>query len=161
MAFLCTRFKAPDVDDAKKLQLELQYLKQTAFLPLIIAWDATKNLYWCVNASFAAHCDMRGHTGASLTMGKCLLLTLSLKQKMNSQNSTKSKIITRDESIPLELWLNLFIKAQGWKVKENLMNKTTKLPNAKKRMRKHQVQNKQNTLKSNTSLLLTLSNTDL
>ena len=93
VAFLCTRVKAPDVDDTKKLQHALQYLKQTVFLPLIITWDGTKDLYWRVDASFAIHRDFKGHTGASFTMGNGSLLNLSTKQKVNARNSTESEII--------------------------------------------------------------------
>ena len=53
-------------------------------------------------------------------MGNGLLISLSTKQKVNSQNSTESEIITWDDSIPYVLWLWLLVEAKGWSVKDNL-----------------------------------------
>ena len=59
----------PDDDDWKKLLRMMQYLKGTADLVLTLSADGTNILKWYVDASYAIHPDMKGHTGGYLTMG--------------------------------------------------------------------------------------------
>jgi len=70
VVFLCTRVKAPNKHDWKKLCYVIRYLRGTAHSPLIIGWDQSGNIYWYVDAAFAVHNDMKGHTGAIMTMGQ-------------------------------------------------------------------------------------------
>jgi hypothetical protein len=66
----------------------IKYLRRTVSIPLVLGWDGTGKLTWSVDASFAVRKDMRSHTGAVLTMGQGALLSMSLKQKINTKNST-------------------------------------------------------------------------
>jgi hypothetical protein len=68
IAFLTTRVKGPDIDNWRKLCHLVEYLHSMRELPLIIAADSTGVLSWYVDASFAVHSDMRGHTGGTMTM---------------------------------------------------------------------------------------------
>ena len=46
-------------------------------------------LKWWVDASYAAHDDMRGHTGGTMAMGKYgrgLIISISKKQKLNTKS---------------------------------------------------------------------------
>ena len=63
IAFLTARVQAPDVDDWKKLEHLIKYFHATVDLPLILGADGTGILNWYVDASFAEHANMRGHTG--------------------------------------------------------------------------------------------------
>jgi hypothetical protein len=47
----------------------VEYLRSTRELPLIHVANGTGVLSWYVDASFAVHPDMRGHTGGAMTMG--------------------------------------------------------------------------------------------
>jgi hypothetical protein len=69
IAFLTTRVRGPGEDDWRKLGYLIYYLQLTCELPLILGATKTGVLQWYVNASFATHQDMRGHTGGALTMG--------------------------------------------------------------------------------------------
>jgi hypothetical protein len=69
IAFLTTKVKGPDIDDWRKLCHLVEYLRSRRGLPLILATDGTGVLSWYVDASFAVHPDMRGHTGGTMTMG--------------------------------------------------------------------------------------------
>ena len=62
--------RKPDEDDWKKLRRLLGYLKQIIKLPLILRANGVNVLKWWVGASYAAHDDMRGHTGGNMSMGK-------------------------------------------------------------------------------------------
>ena len=73
---------------------------------------ATKTgvLHWYVDASFATHQDMRGHTGGALTMGIGCPTVQSTKAKCNTRSSTISKLVAVDEMLAQILWTRLFMK---------------------------------------------------
>ncbi len=75
IAFLTKRVKGPDIDNWHKLRHLVEYLQSTCDLPLILGADSTGVLSWYVDALFAVHPDMRGHTGAAMTMGAKQRLT--------------------------------------------------------------------------------------
>ena len=67
---LTTRVKNPDEDDWKKLRRLLGYLKRTIKSPMILQADGVNVLKWWMDASYAAHDNMRGHTGGTMKMVK-------------------------------------------------------------------------------------------
>jgi hypothetical protein len=69
IAFLTTRVREPDVDDWRKLCHLMEYLQSTRDLPLVLGANNTGVLSWYVDASFAVHPNIRGHTGGALTIG--------------------------------------------------------------------------------------------
>ncbi len=70
IAFLTIRVKGPDIDGWHKLCHLVEYLHSTCELPLIFVANGTGDMSWYVDASFAVHPDMRGHTGGMMTMGR-------------------------------------------------------------------------------------------
>jgi hypothetical protein len=92
----------------------------------VLGDDSTGILSWYVDASFAVHPDMRGHTGRAMTMGRGFPLDSSTKHKLNSQNSRESEIIAVDNLIPQILWTRLFMKAQGFEVRDNILYQDNK-----------------------------------
>jgi hypothetical protein len=63
VAFLCTRVKAPDKDDYKKLAQVVNYLRGNPKLYLTLEADDTQIVTWWIDALFAVHKDMKSHTG--------------------------------------------------------------------------------------------------
>jgi hypothetical protein len=88
---------------------------------LILGADGTGVLSWYVDASFAVHPDMRGHTGGAMTMGRGFPLDKSTKHKLNTRSSTESEIVAVNDLIPQILWARLFIRAQGFEVRDNIL----------------------------------------
>jgi hypothetical protein len=74
-----------------------------------------------VDASFATHHDMRGHTGGVLTMGRGCPTVQLTKAKCNTCSSTISELVAVDEMMAQILWTRLFIKAQGIEVLDNIL----------------------------------------
>jgi hypothetical protein len=111
IAFLTTRVKGPDIDDWRKLCHLVEYLRSMGGLPLILAADGTSVLSWFVDASFAVHPDMKGHTGGAMTMGTGFPLDKSTKQKLNTRSFMEIEIVAVDKLIPQILWVCLFLKA--------------------------------------------------
>jgi hypothetical protein len=130
IAFLTTRVREPDVDDWKKLEHLVEYFRATLDMPLILGGDNTGVLNWYVDASFAVHANMRGHTRGGLTMGRGYPIVCSTKQKLNTRSSTERELMGVDDMMPSILWMRYFLKAQGYKVNDNVIfqdNKSTML----------------------------------
>ena len=121
VAFLTTRVWEPDVDDLRKLGHLIQYLKSTRYLLLVLRISNTVMLHWHVDASFATHQNMRGHTGGALTMGTgCTVATLT-KQKSNVRSYTIRELVAVNKMIAQIVWTSLFMEAQGVKVTNNIL----------------------------------------
>jgi hypothetical protein len=88
--------------------------------------NGTGVLTWYVDASFAVHPDMRGHTGGAMTMGTGFFLDKSNKHKLNTRSSAESEIVAVNKLIPQILWARLFMKAQGFAVSNNILYQDNK-----------------------------------
>jgi hypothetical protein len=128
IAFLTTRVKGPDIDDWRKLCHLIEYLQATRELPLILRVDRTGVLSWYVDASFAVHPDMRRHTEGAMVMimGRGFPLDKSTKHMLNTHSSTESEIVAVNDLIPQILWACLFMRAQGFMVRDNILYQDSK-----------------------------------
>jgi hypothetical protein len=124
IAYLCTRVKSPNRSDYRKLTRVIKYLRLTISIPLILGWDGTGQFTWSVDASFAVHKDMRSHTGAVLTLGQGALMSMSLKQKINTKSSTEAELVGVDDAMNFVEWIQLFVEEQIKSINENsILNK--------------------------------------
>ena len=63
-------------------------------------------------------------------MGRGFPIVCSTKQKLNTRSSTESELVGVDDMMPSILWTRYFLKAQGYKVSDNIIfqdNKSTML----------------------------------
>ena len=130
ISFLTTRVRDSSKQDLKKLFQLFKYLRVTQDIPLILRADGSGILKWYVDASHRVPPNMRGHTGGGLTMGTGFPLSTSTKQKLITRSSTETEIVGFDDCMPGVLWTRLFLEAQDYGVKENIMfhdNKTAML----------------------------------
>jgi hypothetical protein len=121
IAFLTTRVRAPDKDDWTKLVHLMKYLRGTRTLPLILSANKSGILKWWVDASFAVHPNMRGHSGGGLSLGRGFPIVSSTKQKLNTRSSTETEIVGADDFMPAICWTRYFMEAQGYQVKDNVL----------------------------------------
>jgi len=121
VAFLTTRVRAPDRDDWEKLRHLIEYLRKDNIRPLVLGADNDGLLMWYVDASFAVHPNMRGHTGGGLTMGRGFPISTSTKQKLNTRSSTESELVGVDDMMPIIIWTRHFLLSQGYGIIENLL----------------------------------------
>ena len=70
VSFLCTRVQALTVEDWGKLKRVLKFLKKTKLDRRIMGADDILKLETWIDASYATHANMRGHTRGG---GQCLL----------------------------------------------------------------------------------------
>jgi hypothetical protein len=86
VAFLTTRVKSPDEDDWTKLKRLRKYIRGTIYIPLILRADSLNIVKWWVDASCANHGDCKGHTGATMSMGKGSITGI-LKKRRSTQEA--------------------------------------------------------------------------
>ena len=58
--------------------------------------------------------------------GEGAIMSFSRKQKILGRSSTEDKIIRVDDTMPNLLWARYFIKAQGYKIRENILHQDTR-----------------------------------
>ena len=126
IAYLTTRVREPDQDDWHKLSHLIKYIRETKMLPLILCADGTGVLKWWIDASFAVHPNMRGHSGGGLSMGTGCPITGSTKQKLNTRSSTETEVVGVDDFMPSILWTRYFLMAQGYNVTDNVLAQDNK-----------------------------------
>jgi hypothetical protein len=121
VAFMCTRVRAPDSDDYKKLTRCMRYLRQSIALPLVLEADDANIIKWFVDGAFAVHNDMKSHTGAYMTLGKGAAYAASTRQKLNTRSSTEAELVGVDDVMALVMWTRYFLEAQGYVIAENIV----------------------------------------
>jgi hypothetical protein len=121
VAFLTTRVRSPDEDDWNKLKRVLRYIRCTIHLQLILRADSLTIFKWWVDASFATHGGCRGHTGATMSMGRGSMSSMSKKQKFNTWSSTEAELVGADDAMPQIMWTKYFIEAQGHGISKNIL----------------------------------------
>ena len=72
------------------------------------------------------HPDMRGHTGGNFSMGKGTICGASLKHKFDTRSSTEAEVVSVDQMISQVIWTRLFLEAQGYQVKNNILYQDNK-----------------------------------
>ena len=99
----------------------MRYLNGTKTYHLTLSADDLHVIKWFVDASFAVHPDFRSHTGAIMMMGTGAIQSASMKQKLNTRSSTEAEIVGVDDVTPKIFWTKLFMEAQGYGVKKNIL----------------------------------------
>ena len=100
ISFLCGRLHHANMDDYKKVARVIKYLRGTIDMPLCLQGDGSGVIKWYVDASYAVHPDMKGHTGGTLSLGKGSVYSMSTKQKLVACSSTESKVIGVHDVLP-------------------------------------------------------------
>jgi hypothetical protein len=121
VSFLTKRVKAPDQDDYKKLRQTMQYLRGCIDLLLTLEADNVRVIKWWVDASYAVHPDMKGHTGGTMSMGKGSVYSASKTQRLNTKSSTEAELVGVDDVSAQILWTQYFLEGQGYKVQDNTL----------------------------------------
>ena len=110
VALLTTCVQGPNEDDWRKLLRLMQYLRNTTDMPLTLRADGTNIVKWWVDGSSSVHPDMRSQTCGTMSMGKEVIISTSIKQKMNTKSSTETELIAAKDLMPHILWTNYFSK---------------------------------------------------
>ena len=90
----------------------IKYLHKTVDMTLVLGADDQDCIQWCIDASYAVHPDLKGHTGATMSLGSGSVFRGSWKQHMVTQSSTESELIAVYDVLPQVLWTTKFLQAQ-------------------------------------------------
>jgi hypothetical protein len=126
IAFLTLRVREPDKDNWTKLVHLMRYIRGTCTMPQILSANVSGILKWWVDALFAVHPNMRGHSGGGLSLGRGFPIASSMKQKLNTRSSTETDIVGANDFMPAICWTRYFMKVQGYGVKYNVLFKDNK-----------------------------------
>ena len=96
-------------------------MKETLQDPRIIGANSLHDLFTWVDASYAVHENMRGHTGGLMSFGNGVVHARSGKQKLNVKSSTECELVGTSEYCPYNLWLLMFMDAQGYPIHNNVL----------------------------------------
>ncbi len=77
VAFLTMRVRSPNIEDWEKLRHLMEYLRGDRERPLKLGADDEGMLMRYVDALFAVHPNMRGHTVSRMTMGRGFPISVS------------------------------------------------------------------------------------
>ena len=85
------------------------------------ARNGINSIEWSIDSAFGVHPDFKSHVGATMSFGggTGAVISVSAKQKLNTESSTTAELVGVDQVLPLVLWVPLFIEAQGYKVTTN------------------------------------------
>jgi hypothetical protein len=114
VSFLCTRVQQPTVEDWGKLRRTLKFLKKTKSDRRIMGADDILKLETWIDASYAIHENMRGHTGGAMSFGWGVVHEKASKEKLNTKSSTESEVVGVSEYVPHKVQMINFLGAQGY-----------------------------------------------
>jgi hypothetical protein len=114
VAFLTTRVNQWSLDDHKKLQRVLKYIKGLGVSGLIFRFGLVFTVTAWVDASYGTHADGKSHTGCAITVGDVgTVYAKSSKQKIVTKSSTEAELVAVSDSANQGFFVRNFIAAQG------------------------------------------------
>jgi hypothetical protein len=94
----------------------MEYLTGDRDRPLILGADNEGMLMRYVDASFAVHPNMHGHTGGGMAFGRGFSISISTKQKLNTKCLIESELVGVDNMMLIIFWTCYFLLSQGYGV---------------------------------------------
>jgi len=71
----------------------LKYLNGTRQKCLTSRVNKLNILKWYVDVSFTVYPEFKSHTGGALTMGHGALISMSIKQRLNTRNTCEAEVV--------------------------------------------------------------------
>jgi hypothetical protein len=120
--YLCTRVKAPSVNDERKLTRILGYLKSTIDKKRMITKDnEMKRVTAHIDAAFAAHADGKGQSGGAIFVGNTLVEVLTRKQICAARDSTEAELVALSDMVLDVQWHDEWYQEQGYHLERPLI----------------------------------------
>jgi hypothetical protein len=94
----------------------MMYVNTSPDLGVILRVDGGLKVMAHVDASFAVHPDMKGQSGAVITLGAGPVSVASRKQGIVTKSSTESELVAISDMLSMVIWTREFLKEQGYKV---------------------------------------------
>ena len=78
-------------------------------LILIVRTDYLTLVKWYVDTSYTTHKYYKGHTGATMRLGKVDAVSMPKKQKLDTRSTTNTELVGIHDAILKMLWPTYFI----------------------------------------------------
>ena len=111
ISFLSQRVKKCNQGDYAKFRHSLYYVHDTIEEMSTIGIEDIGAMRTSIDASHAVYDNMRIHTGGSFTFGICAFSDASAKQKLNTKNSTRDKVVRVSAFLPKLLYTKQFLES--------------------------------------------------
>jgi hypothetical protein len=85
-------------------------------MPLTLEADDTHIVKCWIDALFAIHPDMKGHTGGVMSLGKGEGYGTYTRQKLVTKRSTEAELVGASDVLPQVIWTRNFLISQGYEV---------------------------------------------
>ena len=108
-------------EDTAKLRRVLQYLKHTIDDKMIMGADRLSQLCTWVDAAYGVHPDLKIHTGGCVSFVYGIVHCKSSKKDIKTKSSTEAKLVGVSDYLPYNIWICLFVGAQGYDIKQNIL----------------------------------------
>ena len=116
ISHLCSRVKAPNVDDLRKLTRVHAYLMKTRELVLRYKSRCVVDVTAYIDASFGVHDDFSSRSGLVTVVAGAAVAACSAKQKLVTKDSTESELVSLTDGSTLVLWSREWVLSQGHKL---------------------------------------------
>jgi Reverse transcriptase (RNA-dependent DNA polymerase) len=115
-SFLTKRVTAPTVQDMRKLQRAVRYIRETKDKGIVIEGDKNLSILAYVDASYGVHHDYKSHTGCVIGIGRGPVYAKSSGQKINTKSSSEAELVGLSDSVGQVIWTRNFLVGQGYNV---------------------------------------------
>ena len=95
----------------------MKYLKQKIGDKMIMGAAILSQFCTWVDATHGVQPDLKIHTGDCVSFGYSTVHCKSSKQKLNTKSSTKAEVLGVSNYLPYNIWICLFMLAQGYDIK--------------------------------------------
>ena len=83
--------------------------------------DSLIQLYTWFDVAYGVHTNLKIHTGGCMSFGYGMVYWKSIKQKLNTKSSNEDKVIGLIDYLPYNIWIFLFMGAQGYDISHNIL----------------------------------------
>lgn len=98
------------------------YLWCSGHLALALDADSNHVVKRWVDAAFGVSNGMKSHSGVVMSLGKVMVCSSSIRQKINTSSSTEAELIKTSGFLPQILRSRYFFEALRYIVKENILH---------------------------------------
>ena len=90
---------------------------------MIVGVYSLSQLFTWVDAAYGVHPDLKSHIGGCMSFGYKIVHCKSSKKKINTKISTEAKVVGVSDYLPYNIWICLFMEAQGYDIKQNIFSR--------------------------------------
>ena len=134
VAFLTTRVKASGEDNWGEFKRVLKYLMGSRRLVLTLEADDLTIIKWWFDASFHAHDNYKGHTGAMMSLGRGDATKFSRRKKCRARAPPRTKLLASTSTSHKHSGANSFLNPRAILLSTTSFTKITKMTSSWKPM---------------------------